>query len=90
MNHIKLMLATTLFAAASGAYAQTNGVPDNDWLMKQPVPSGERSAKMPRTDSMQTGSNETGAAASASSYGSAKSNFTPPPVGSLDSSYGRP
>jgi hypothetical protein len=84
MNRYALILAAALLGTVSGAYAQTNGVPDNDWLMKQPVPSSERSAKVPRTDSMQTGSTETGAAASANA------NFTPPPVGSLDSSYGRP
>ena len=88
MNHFKLIFAAAIFAAASGAFAQTNGVPDNDWLMKQPVPSGERAAKAPRTDGTQTSGMETGAAASAS-Y-NAKSGSTPPPVGSLDSSYGRP
>lgn len=81
MNRFKPIFAALALAAACGAHAQTNGVPDNDWLMKQPVPSGKAVATQPAppADAAQTG-----AAASA------KKNTAPPPVGTLDSSYGRP
>ncbi|HEX4325796.1 MAG TPA: hypothetical protein VH105_03210 [Burkholderiales bacterium] len=83
MVRIKLILAASTLLAATGAFAQSNGVPDNDWLMKTPVPSGQsRSAKQEPGST----STETGAAASASS----RSRVAPPAVGSLDSSYGRP
>jgi len=36
----KLVLAIAVALAAPGAFAASNGDPDNDWLMKKPVPSG--------------------------------------------------
>ena len=83
MNQIKLILAASTLLAASGAFAQTNGVPDNDWLMKHPVPSGQTRSSLREPGAAST---ETGAAASAS----AKVKTAPPPVGSQDSSYGHP
>ncbi|MDB5803270.1 MAG: hypothetical protein JWN73_592 [Betaproteobacteria bacterium] len=35
----KLIFALAAALAAPGAFAAADGIPDNDWLMKKPVPS---------------------------------------------------
>jgi hypothetical protein len=40
----KLILALAAALSAQGAFAMADGQPDNDWLMKKPVPSASTPA----------------------------------------------
>lgn len=83
LTHTLTYTLAALLLAASAAHAQTNGVPDNDWLMKHPVPSGEAMARAKPAQQAQSAPpvEASGAAASAR-----KDQVT----GAQDSNYGRP
>ncbi|HEY4373612.1 MAG TPA: hypothetical protein VGN52_16900 [Burkholderiales bacterium] len=82
MHKPALTLAAALLLAAANSQAQVNGEPDNDWLMKHPVPSGERIAR------------ERAAAQAQSAPPVQPGAAAPMPkqqdTGARDSSYGRP